>query len=65
MSSKRKKKKIKSSSVLVAVDKSEVNYSGKWFPSPEPMTKTDGSSIGEIKVFGSLTELFKFMDNNK
>lgn len=60
---KRKKKRLESTTILEAIDKSEVNYSGKWVPSAEPMIKTDGSSRGEIKVFGSLTELFKFMDN--
>ena len=58
-----KKKRVESNTVLVGIDKSEVNYSGKMFPSAEPMVKTDGSSRGEIRVFGSLTELFKFMDN--
>lgn len=61
---KRKKKRLESTTVLEIVDRTYSKYSGKMVPSAEPMTKTDGPK-DEIKVFGSLTELFKFMDNNK
>lgn len=60
---KRKKRRLESTTVLEIVDRTMSDYSGKMFLSAEPMIKTDGSSRGEIRVFGSLTELFKFMDN--
>ena len=59
---KNKKKRIESNTVLEIVDRTMTNYSGKMFPSAEPMVKTDGSSKDEIRVF-SLSELFAFMDN--
>jgi hypothetical protein len=59
---KRKKKRLESTTVLEIVDRTYSKYSGKWVPSAEPMVETDGSK-DEIKTFGSLTELFNFMDN--
>lgn len=57
-----KPRRIKSTTVLEIVDRTMTNYSGKMFPSAEPMIKTDGSSKDEIRVF-SLSELFAFMDS--
>lgn len=57
-----KKKRLESTTVLEIVDKTVSNYSGKWVPSAEPMVKTDGTK-DELKTFGSLSELFAFMDN--
>ena len=59
---KRKKKRLESTIVLEIVDRTYSKYSGKWVPSAEHMVETDGSK-DEIKTFGSLTELFNFMDN--
>ena len=62
ITSKLKKKRLESTVILEIVDRTVSKYSGKLVPSAEPMVKTDGLK-DELKTFGSLTELFKFMDN--
>lgn len=59
---KRKKRRLESTTVLEIVDRTYSKYSGKWVPSAESMVKTDGTK-DELKTFGSLSELFTFMDN--
>lgn len=61
MSKKKYKKKIlESNTVLVAIDKSEVSYSGKMVPSAGPMIKTNG--IKDTIVECSLADLSKLMN---
>lgn len=55
-----KKKRLESNTVLVAIDKSEVNYSDKIVPSAEPMIKTNGTKDTIIEC--SLTDLSKLMN---
>ena len=56
-----KKKKLESNTVLVAIDKSEVSYSGKMVPSAEPMIKTNGTKDTIVEC--SLADLSKLMNN--
>ena len=55
-----KKKRLESNTVLVAIDKSEVNYSGKMVPSAEPMIKTNGTKDTIVEC--SLADLSKLMN---
>lgn len=59
-----KKKRLESNTVLVAIDKSEVSYSGKMVPSGENMVITDGSNSKDtIVTYSSLAEFSKLMNN--
>ncbi len=59
-----KKKRLESNTVLVAIDKSEVSYSGKMVPSGENMVVTDGSNSKDtIVTYSSLAEFNKLMNN--
>lgn len=55
-----KKKRLESNTVLVAIDKSEVRYSGKMVPSAEPMIKTNGTKDTIVEC--SLADLSKLMN---
>lgn len=59
-----KKKRLESNTVLVAIDKSEVSYSGKMIhPSGENMVITDGSNSKDtIVTYSSLVEFSKLMN---
>lgn len=55
-----KKKRLESNTILVAIDKSEVSYSGKMVPSAEPMIKTNGTKDTIVEC--SLADLSKLMN---
>lgn len=55
-----KKKRLESNTVLVAIDKSEVSYSGKMVPSAEHMIKTNGTKDTIVEC--SLADLSKLMN---
>ena len=58
-----KKKRLESNTVLIAIDKSEVSYSGKMVPSGESMVVTDGSNSKDtIVTYSSLAEFSKLMN---
>ena len=59
-----KKKRLESNTILVAIDKSEVSYSGKMVPSGENMVITDGSNSKDtIVTYSSLAEFNKLMNS--